>query len=846
MDADEGLPRATWPARAARTSSVPPVAPSRPYGWGRAHMDGVHHGAAHTWRHQDGAQVPGGGGGGGGGADWSEPTAPSQRSGGSHAAAGAVGSPDAAERAEEEMQAYGRTGAESSVVRIRVIYLFSSITEPWRAVGSEVATGSGWFVRMPWQHPDEPTRYVVTASHMVRNVTARNGLLMQTMATGDARLRGRVVAVFPDIDGALIEVRRKRGVDPRVFRAWRFGDDRSVRSGTDVHVFGYPLSQDRLKDTPSTITGRELGMMQLDGAINPGHSGGPVVYFGVRGREDPPKGNAGRPHSALAEGVVIGWVSKGIPTANAIAFAQPITALIAALPGIFQPQYAMRYAQDAASARKRRHDLSEVYIIRNRSLGVRYFSSSHSRLIATGARTIVCDGEPMPRRHGGGGQDDAYGSSEDEDEDEDEDEEGAEEAVGANRVADARGAEYARASGRVQGGEGGQPRAPSCACASGVVVQWVSNYSPLRRPPFEIEPGDIVCSVTAPLVYADSPPIHMVLNDRGAARLPWSDGVVDLAAVIALVPVGSPMTVSVWKSADSAASGGRLVRGTVVPTPEAAVHGLFAPFRPYEHTEYEVFAGLVVAELTAEVMREFPLLSVRLPLRKRERPHLVIVNVFWGGVLNAVAKMQIESRMDSSAQGKINEIMSLEDDYNMAVGDILGHVNGVRVRTVAEYRAALRHPYQGRFLWISTDENRGDVVEMASVLRTEPLLAQQFGFPLSSTYAFFYERHQGPLPSGPAQHDEDSIAVPTGSSGAGQKAEGEDEPPARAARAHTSAHGSHQLLPLHHASHSQSSMRREWYINRPTRNGATPRFTTPSRPMLLPTGAWRALQSART
>ncbi|AGO83851.1 Serine protease [Pandoravirus salinus] len=670
---------------------------------------------------------------------------------------------------------HGSRRPNGTVARIKAVIMEHNPLEPWHPAGADRVAGSGWFVRLPWERddgPDHPPRFLVTCNHCVEGVKARDGLAVQTSSTGDALWRARVAAVVPEIDAAIVEVLPTPDVDPRALVAWPLGDDRAdIVMGDDVEVYGYPLGQERLKASNSHVTGRERGLLQLDGSINFGDSGGPVVK----------------------DGRVVGWVTQGVPEANAVSFAQPVSLLLAALFALRplparSPNDWAPYGGLPPPAR----------VLRRGGLGCALYASNNARLASIGARCpdrgAPSPSEPAwarlaaaaPDPWGGGGPRYTgadFGPS------------GAASHVGnGNRAgtdagddffdgdgdddygsAEAAPTDDDRRGNRHLGGDGGPlPPPPSqpqirgrrgqrevrhmplvsgtaatrrgasagCDCPSGAVIQWTSRRSDLARPPFDARPGDVLCGLVLPLVppggYADliaeategtdgsapSPadvdaalaeiavPVVVDVGNDGAVVLPWTDDRMDVDRALLLVPWGMRVGVRIYRAQPR-----RSVTGIVDLAEATTVDGFYRPYRPFEPDDYEAFGGIVVGPLTADVVDVFRWLGARLSPAERDQARVVVLRALIGGPLNA---------------GPADD-----DGVNIREGDIIERVNGRPVSTMDDYREALRAPHDGAYLVVETDRGRGDVVSMATVLAAESDLAAQYGYPLSGTWDHF-------------------------------------------------------------------------------------------------------------
>ena len=159
-----------------------------------------------------------------------------------------------------------------------------------------VGKGSGFFI--------DDRGHVVTNYHVVSDATD----LRLTLHDGTV-VSGVVVGRDPTSDLALIEARSVAGRS----RPVRFGDSRAVRVGDPVIAIGDPYGLQRTV-TLGAISGLDRAvqgpdgrmmpaMLQLDAAIGPGNSGGPLLN---------------------ARGDVIGIVTARVTAAQAFGFAAPI------------------------------------------------------------------------------------------------------------------------------------------------------------------------------------------------------------------------------------------------------------------------------------------------------------------------------------------------------------------------------------------------------------------------------------------------------------------------------------------------------------------------------------------
>jgi len=182
----------------------------------------------------------------------------------------------------------------SSVVKIFTTARMPNLSQPWTRRSPTEATGSGVVIS---------GNRILTNSHVV-NYAKR--ILVQPYQSSE-KYEGHVVAIARGIDLALIQLE-----DESFFETHPAAELTSEfpRIGSTVQAIGYPMGGDALSVTEGIVSrieytdynGITRGLrMQVDTALNPGNSGGPV-FMGDR---------------------VIGLVFSGIPSAENIGYVIP-------------------------------------------------------------------------------------------------------------------------------------------------------------------------------------------------------------------------------------------------------------------------------------------------------------------------------------------------------------------------------------------------------------------------------------------------------------------------------------------------------------------------------------------
>lgn len=148
------------------------------------------------------------------------------------------------------------------------------------------------------------TRFVVTAAHVLRSAPASTEVFWE-----DRRWPARVVRVDVSSDLALLEL----PPDAQMPGLRLVAPASAPQTGTWIVVLGRPFGTKTtatvgiVSATPGTITmPRLMERIQINAAVNPGNSGGPVVNL---------------------QGEVVGVASALLPAGQGLAFATPAAAV---------------------------------------------------------------------------------------------------------------------------------------------------------------------------------------------------------------------------------------------------------------------------------------------------------------------------------------------------------------------------------------------------------------------------------------------------------------------------------------------------------------------------------------
>lgn len=164
-----------------------------------------------------------------------------------------------------------------SVVKIYATYRGPDFEAPWSKLPPEEYTGTGFVIS---------GNRILTNAHVVEQSSQ---IFVQPPQSAD-RLRADLVAIARGIDLAVLEIRRdsERESFHEAHPELRLKSE-LPRIGGTVQAYGYPLGGEQLSITEGVVSRIEYAdyyfdtyglRIQVDAALNPGNSGGPVVMDG--------------------------------------------------------------------------------------------------------------------------------------------------------------------------------------------------------------------------------------------------------------------------------------------------------------------------------------------------------------------------------------------------------------------------------------------------------------------------------------------------------------------------------------------------------------------------------------
>jgi len=205
--------------------------------------------------------------------------------------------------------------SKNAVVQVFVEEAEFNWTQPYITPEQTKVTGSGFIIN--------EEGYLITNSHVV--ISAKS-IWLQMPDLGRVDIEAESIGICPDVDVALLKIKEsglkliKNKLKKVPFLS--MGNSDLVRRADSILSFGYPLGQYYLKNTIGVISGLEHvnGQMyfQIDAAINPGSSGGPLLN---------------------EQGEVIGIVTAAIPTAENVGYIIPINDLKIILDNLHETKF---------------------------------------------------------------------------------------------------------------------------------------------------------------------------------------------------------------------------------------------------------------------------------------------------------------------------------------------------------------------------------------------------------------------------------------------------------------------------------------------------------------------------
>ncbi|MFI5332963.1 MAG: S1C family serine protease [Candidatus Babeliales bacterium] len=237
----------------------------------------------------------------------------------------------------------------------------------------------------------------------------------------------------------------------------------------------------------------------------------------------------------------------------------------------------------------------------------------------------------------------------------------------------------------------GNPQPGGC-----YVVEVVKNSTLYKA---GVERGDMIYSING----------H-TLDVYGEMSVPWSEDKISLLDYVSRLSIGQKLDLVIYRRSKR--------KEFSVAFSQSELPAIRKVYPGYEIIDYEIFGGMVVMQLTLNhvigLAKSVPGLASYAEMKNQTDPVLIVTHIF--------PSSQLYRSRAISAGSTINE------------------VNGLKVGTLDEFRAAIKKPVEGKFLTIRASDNLSRASDNVFValphnqLVTEaPKLAKDYHFVLSTS-----------------------------------------------------------------------------------------------------------------
>lgn len=196
----------------------------------------------------------------------------------------------------------------------------------------------------------------------------------------------------------------------------------------------------------------------------------------------------------------------------------------------------------------------------------------------------------------------------------------------------------------------------------------------------------------------------------GDMSVPWSEDKISIIDYPLRLAIGDTVTIVVFRK------GQKKIFTVTLELPE--LQAIRSIYPGYESIDYETFGGMVVQEINLNLVRllgdHAPGLRKYGELKYQSEPVLIITHVF--------------------------PDTQLYRGRNMPLGATLNEINGVKVKTLEEFRQVIKNSATKEYFTIAADDNVTRAAEtifivlaMNKIIEEEPRLARDYRYQLSDT-----------------------------------------------------------------------------------------------------------------
>ena len=229
---------------------------------------------------------------------------------------------------------------------------------------------------------------------------------------------------------------------------------------------------------------------------------------------------------------------------------------------------------------------------------------------------------------------------------------------------------------------------------TGVLVKNISKNSTLHK---YLEPKDIILGID-----------NYDLDNFGEATVEWNNEKVSINNILPRYNIDDTIKLQIWKHNTQCK---KTIKYKLQSSKD--IFRIIEKYPYFEDIDYLVFGGLVLVELTLNHIVQFidnlPYLSKYTDLINREKPAVIITNIFPGSKLN-----------------QLNVLKS---------GNILTKINNKNVTTIDEcINVIKKNVYKDGIIKFENNTSSMAILSLDTILKEEEFLSNNFHYPLSDIY----------------------------------------------------------------------------------------------------------------
>ena len=155
------------------------------------------------------------------------------------------------------------------IVKISVEKSECNLNNPKNVSNIQNSTGTGFFFKK---------NYILTCYHVIKDSIK---ISISHTATRKKKIHVLVHSIYPDDDLAVLFINNNNlpeSIDFNVKIPIHVIDKPLDDIDNNVDVIGYPLNSQVLKQTKGVLSGYQESLFQTDATLNPGNSGGPLIW----------------------------------------------------------------------------------------------------------------------------------------------------------------------------------------------------------------------------------------------------------------------------------------------------------------------------------------------------------------------------------------------------------------------------------------------------------------------------------------------------------------------------------------------------------------------------------------